>query len=80
MDLSTDLPTFIMVERKHGFSVDIIFENLHPTCGHSGLIGHITNKYRRLKDHNEVLEKRDKAHQRGRSRTWQVYRPKPYVP
>ncbi|KAM2953591.1 hypothetical protein FF1_031959 [Malus domestica] len=79
VDLSADLPSTIMVEREqHGFSVDIIYENLPPTCGHCGVIGHNTNKCRHLKgNHSDGMHPDVKAHRRGRSPTRQVYRPKP---
>ncbi|XP_008350100.2 uncharacterized protein [Malus domestica] len=79
VDLSADLPSTIMVEREqHGFSVDIIYENLPPTCGHCGVIGHNTNKCRHLKgNHSDGMHPHVEAHRRGRSPTRQVYRPKP---
>ncbi|KAM1451641.1 hypothetical protein ACFX2I_038723 [Malus domestica] len=45
-----DLPTSLMVEREsHGFPVEVVYENLPPKCSHCGLIGHLANCCRQLK-------------------------------
>ncbi|XP_068312484.1 uncharacterized protein [Pyrus communis] len=79
VDLSADLPSSIMVEREqHGFSVDIIYENLPSTCGNCGAIGHYTNKCRHLKgNHSDGMQLDIEVHRRRRLPTPQVYCPKP---
>ncbi|KAM2635454.1 hypothetical protein EV1_020222 [Malus domestica] len=50
VNLADDLPTSLMVEREsHGFPVEVVYENLPPKCSHCGLIGHLANSCRQLK-------------------------------
>ncbi|CAN6717332.1 unnamed protein product [Malus baccata var. baccata] len=50
VNLAGDLPTSLMVEREsHGFPVEVVYENLPPKCSHCGLIGHLANSCRQLK-------------------------------
>ncbi|CAN6683166.1 unnamed protein product [Malus baccata var. baccata] len=50
VNLTGDLPTSLMVEREsHGFPVEVVYENLPPKCSHCGLIGHLANSCRQLK-------------------------------
>ncbi|CAN6727000.1 unnamed protein product [Malus baccata var. baccata] len=50
VNLADDLPTSLMVEREsHGFPVEVVYENLPPKCSHCGLIRHLANSCRQLK-------------------------------
>lgn len=77
VDLAGDLPSSIMVEREsHGFSVDIVYENLPPKCNHCGIIGHLVSNCRNLtKDDKRGRSPSRKSRPKSRSRVRQEYRP-----
>ncbi|CAN6540752.1 unnamed protein product [Malus baccata var. baccata] len=72
VNLADDLPISLMVEREsHGFPVEVVYENLPPKCSHCGLIGHLANSCRQLKQMS-----RGRSRNHSRTQLHMEYRPK----
>ncbi|TQD72519.1 hypothetical protein C1H46_041926 [Malus baccata] len=87
VNLAGDLPTSLMVEREsHGFPVEVVYENLPPKCSHCGLIGHLANSCRQLKQMSRGRSRSrtrkggnmgdNKTEDHSRSQLHMEYRPK----
>ncbi|CAN6702112.1 unnamed protein product [Malus baccata var. baccata] len=87
VNLAGDLPTSLMVEREsHGFPVEVVYENLPPKCSHCGLIGHLANSCRQLKQMSKGRSRSrtrkggnmgdNKTGDHSRSQVHMEYRPK----